>query len=586
MDTEEFEAVKSAMRTAYFLAKEGIPTSKYPSLIKFMREDQECHQLDALMHAKNASYDSRQTADEFHTTLAEQIEEDILEKIKKSNYYSVLVDETTDIRVREKMVLYVRYVDSQTFTPKTTFLANVYLQGEEKDGKLQGITASVIYNSIVNYLDQKGLDKSKLFSFGSDGASVLTGRKNGVATKLKENLNPHMISIHCMAHRLNLVTSKAAENVPYIKNEFQEAMTNLFYYLHKSAVRTANLANVQKVFDLPEMKIKKIHEIRWCSFYEALKSVYLSWAPIVTFLRSEKTSKAQEILKVMLNVKFVYCLHAMMDILPAMATLSLKMQQTDLDLGAVRPCLDKVKKVLSDVKKTTSHYAVELQKAISKKSGKFVYKCQNLGGGSEDVKKYDGEVRDMFVKELQEALDRRFPTHSTQVSAAFEVLALKPIEFLSKEDLVKHGDKQLGILTEHYGTERICKGVKSAAVVNPDFCRNEWIDLKNLVLNQGYPRDKFVTLYQIINKYHNSSFPNILKLAQLAMILPLHTADCERGFSAMSNIHDIKRNRLEPQRLQRLLMINIQGPDREEFDFNAAVNTWSSKKERRIFENC
>ena len=50
----------------------------------------------------------------------------------------------------------------------------------------------------------------KCFGFSSDGASVMTGR---VAAILKKTHCPHMISVHCVAHRPALATSQAAGNM-------------------------------------------------------------------------------------------------------------------------------------------------------------------------------------------------------------------------------------------------------------------------------------------------------------------------------------------------------------------------------------
>ena len=38
-----------------------------------------------------------------------------------------------------------------------------------------------------------------IFSFGSDGAPVMTGKQTGVATRMKVH-NPEMLSSHCGAH--------------------------------------------------------------------------------------------------------------------------------------------------------------------------------------------------------------------------------------------------------------------------------------------------------------------------------------------------------------------------------------------------
>ena len=42
--------------------------------------------------------------------------------------------------------------------------------------------------------------------------------------------------------------------------------------------------------------------------------------------------------------------------------------------------------------------------------------------------------------------------------------------------------------------------------------------------------------------------PNLIKLANLALIMPYQTADCERGFSCQNAIKCSKRNRLKADR--------------------------------------
>ena len=41
--------------------------------------------------------------------------------------------------------------------------------------------------------------------------------------------NPHMNNVHCMAHKLALCTSQAAEKIQDLK-QHQQILTDLFYY--------------------------------------------------------------------------------------------------------------------------------------------------------------------------------------------------------------------------------------------------------------------------------------------------------------------------------------------------------------------
>ena len=52
------------------------------------------------------------------------VKEKIISDINKSEYFSVLVDESTEITAYEQMVLYAKYLD-QDFQPNTNFIGIV-----------------------------------------------------------------------------------------------------------------------------------------------------------------------------------------------------------------------------------------------------------------------------------------------------------------------------------------------------------------------------------------------------------------------------------------------------------------------------
>ena len=83
-------------------------------------------------------------------------------------------------------------------------------------------TAECIEEAIRAYTTDKELAFSKLMGFGSDGASVMTGRLPGVATRLHRR-NPYLVAIHCVAG-LGLLTGRS-ESI--IHTEVQES-TDLF----------------------------------------------------------------------------------------------------------------------------------------------------------------------------------------------------------------------------------------------------------------------------------------------------------------------------------------------------------------------
>ena len=52
----------------------------------------------------------------------------------------------------------------------------------------------------INLLKMPFISLSKVLAVGSDGASVMTGGKNGFVALLKKQDSPYVIGIHCVAH--------------------------------------------------------------------------------------------------------------------------------------------------------------------------------------------------------------------------------------------------------------------------------------------------------------------------------------------------------------------------------------------------
>ena len=90
-------------------------------------------------------------------------------------------------------------------------------------------------------------------------------------------------------------------------------------------------------------------------------------------------------------------------------------------------------------------------------------------------------------------------------------------------------------------------------------------------------------LWKVMYQNHKDVLPNLITLAELALILQIHTADCERRFSKQNLINNKSRNRIEDAALNRLMMISIEGRPLEEFDFAQSLSIWKAEKDRRIF---
>ena len=67
-----------------------------------------------------------------------------------------------------------------------------------------------------------------------DGASVRLGKQFGVAKRLEERVGNYHVSIHCVAHCLEVAILDAVKEVPYLTT-FQETVKGIFKYCYHSA---------------------------------------------------------------------------------------------------------------------------------------------------------------------------------------------------------------------------------------------------------------------------------------------------------------------------------------------------------------
>ena len=134
------------------------------------------YSIHTLRQSDNAHYQSEQIMSEFIQCLSKCIQEDIVSKMQQSDTISLMVDESTDVSITctKQLVLCGKCV--------VNGVRNCHLLGIRD---LFNGTADAIETSVFQYLQDVNLDISVVSSFGSDGASVMTGRREGVATRLK-----------------------------------------------------------------------------------------------------------------------------------------------------------------------------------------------------------------------------------------------------------------------------------------------------------------------------------------------------------------------------------------------------------------
>ena len=254
------------------------------------------------------------------------IEDDIIQKMRSSLTIGLMADKSTSISVTKELVLYGHAVVAGKIN--SYFLKMVKLD----DGK-----ANTIVAAITDYLKEIGISTSQLSSFGSDGAAVMIGRNAGVSTQLKI-LNPALINVHCICHRLALASAQAAGEVTYLQ-KVQEILSSLFSFYNKSAVRTAGLKEMQEMLGDPQLKIKEAKFVRWLSHEKAIATVVRVFPSLLSSLKAEAEDHGSPVAlglyTLMTKYEFICAMAVLNDMLPHLSKLSLLFQRKHVDFSMI-----------------------------------------------------------------------------------------------------------------------------------------------------------------------------------------------------------------------------------------------------------
>ena len=127
-----------------------------------------------------------------------------------------------------------------------------------------------------------------------------------------------------------------------------------------------------------------------------------------------------------------------------------------------------------------------------------------------------------------------------------------------REELILYGKQQLDSISIHF---------ESVLGVDIDEkAKEQWMALNLLIAKW------FAHIYEIFKsvgkllKEQTLKFPDISKVVEITLLLPMHTAAYERRFSKMNIIKSDYHTQLQSVSLNNLMYLSIDGPSIQEFD--------------------
>ena len=249
-----------------FLARQGLPlssdgdesNSKFVQLFK-LRSTDDSSMLEWLRKRTN-KYTSKDIQNEILNVLAAEVLEKISNDLQTTDFFGIMVDEFTDSSDQEQVTLVLRWVDNMLSTHEEFISLHL----------VEDIKSDTIVAVIKDILLRLNLGLSKCCGQCYDGASSMTGKKNGVATQILK-IEERTLFTHCYGHSLNLAANDALKVVPIMKDAFD--MTYEICKLIKFSPRREAMLDKLKSGTAPGTPgIRVLCPTRWTVRAQSLKS--------------------------------------------------------------------------------------------------------------------------------------------------------------------------------------------------------------------------------------------------------------------------------------------------------------------------
>lgn len=503
-----FETSEKVLHTSYeislLIAKSKKPHTIGETLIKpcLLKATEEILGKEAVKKIQDIPL-SNNTVKSRIGNMSQDIEEQLICLIKKSPWFALQCDESTDVAQCCQLLIFVRFLSGDN-TIKEELLLSQVLETTSK-----GVDVMKI---ILDYFEKHKLMWENLAGFCTDGAPAMLGSRSGLATLVKQK-NPTILTTHCIIHRQALTSKTLPKDLAFA----MKISIQLVNAVKNSALNTRVFQKLCANMDAEHETLLFHTETRWLSKGNMLARLF----------------ELREELKVFLIDKGMNYLHEQL----------------------CEPKIEMQIAYLADIFAHLNHLNLQLQ-------GSGNVKLE----GSANIFVFEDKVR-AFVCKINLWIDKTqmknysvFPTlrvliddeHYKCFTEDIQNNVLEHLRVL-KEEFTRYFP-EYGVVD----TDVVKKLIRNPFIVEvnnvQEEMQEELIDLQNdSNLKSSF---EFSTNLEEFWCKKAMGYPNIRQTALRFLMVFSTTYLCEQGFSSLLSIKNKQRNRLNPSDDMRLALSN------------------------------
>lgn len=139
----------------------------------------------------------------------------------KKQYFSIIIDESTDKSSVKHLAIIFRMIDNDQFVVKDEFAC---LQ------EISNATAIEVFEVIMDFFNNNNIPyQNNLIGFALDGTASMFGINHSVKTLLEQEVKGIFV-MKCVCHSLALCASYACEKIPnYVEHLVREVYVYMKY---------------------------------------------------------------------------------------------------------------------------------------------------------------------------------------------------------------------------------------------------------------------------------------------------------------------------------------------------------------------
>lgn len=527
--------------------------SNYIRLLKLRAQD--IPELNSWLQRSKYRWLSHDVTNELCTIISHEVLRKIIKQVQNAVYYSVMVDETSDISNHEQVTFCFRYVDSKLNIYETFF--GLYKTTSTTSEDLFQIFNDVLRRFDVNIKMCRGLC--------TDGAANVSGAHTGLQSRIRA-IEPKIIHVHCVAHSLNLVVQDTMKEVPAIR-DFLVLIRELIAFVRGSPKRQACFESLQASDDTQNLSLRPFCPTRWCCRISSLKTILNNYNVLLSFLNDTKKqkddagAKANGFLKSLQSFESLFIIKFLIEILDRVETLNATLQKISLHLQKAVDNINTVKQIIS-FQRTDEKFSsiwegtldlariLDLDEPKTPKIRKRPKKIDEFSSEQHEFASPADFYRKMYFEVLDKVvgcIDQRFTKNAMTHLSNIELFLTEP-------------NTSSTYVKEFYGDDFDMERLVLHRNMLLDIARSKNIRLNNVEDIVTFITSHCDSIKEMINE--------VIKLVKLVLTIPVSTCTAERSFSALRRIKTYLRNSMTQQRLNDNMVVHVNQEMADDLDLD------------------